>query len=79
MSLRHEVRLAVKKADLVGHGPGPETLVVLVGTFRCAATWAASQGLHVNQWVLIESWNPLAVYDRRFPPVAFDVLPKHRP
>lgn len=55
----------MKKNTLVGHPLGPETLVILVGTFRSAAMWAVSQGLHLNQWTLIESCTPLIVFNRQ--------------
>ena len=55
----------MKKSTLVGHPFGPDTLVILVGTFRCAAVWAASQGLHLNQWTLIKSCTPLVVFNRQ--------------
>lgn len=63
-SLRREP--VMKRTTLVGRSPGPETLVVLVGTFRSAANWAAGRGLHLEQWTLIESCSPLTVYQRRF-------------
>ena len=51
----------------MGRAPGPATLVVLVGTFRSAATWAAGEGLHLSQWTLVEACSPLMVFDRRYP------------
>lgn len=55
----------MKKGRLVGHPFGPDTSVILVGSFRRAATWAAREGLHLSQWTLIESRHPLVVFDRR--------------
>ena len=51
----------------MGRAPGPAILVVLVGTFRSAATWAAGEGLHLSQWTLVEACSPLIVFDRRYP------------
>lgn len=56
---------SMKKSTLVGRPLGPDTLVILVGTFRSAGVWAASQGLHLNQWTLIESCTPLVVFNRQ--------------
>lgn len=56
---------SMKKSTLVGRPLGPDTLVILFGTFRSAAVWAASQGLHLNQWTLIESCTPLVVFNRQ--------------
>ena len=55
----------MRREELVGRALGPATLVILVGTFRSAATWAANEGLHLSQWTLIESCSPLIVFDRR--------------
>ena len=56
----------MKRSQLVGRALGPDTLVVLVGRFRSAATWAANEGLHLSQWTLVESCSPLIIFDRRF-------------
>ena len=55
----------MKKGRLVGHPFGPDTSVILVGSFRRAAIWAAREGLHLSQWTLIESRTPLVVFARR--------------
>lgn len=64
--MRSEAGETVKGMQTVGRRPGPDTLVVLIGSFRAAARWAAAEGLHLEQWTLIESCSSLTVYDRRF-------------
>lgn len=53
----------MKKSTLVGRPLDPDTLFILVGTIRSAGMGAASQGLHLNQWTLIESCTLLLVFN----------------
>ena len=57
--------MVVKKTEFVGRPPGPDTLAIFVGSFRSASTWAAANGLRLNQWTLVESCTPLTVFHRR--------------